>query len=192
MLRDYSNAARMWTPSAVALNQNLRKLWADHVYWTRLTVNSIAGKLPDEQATTARLLRNPDDFGAALAPLYGPAIAAAAASLLRDHLTIAADLVKALRDGRSATAAALQTRWYRNADSIAELLGRINPYWTVDEWRRMMYDHLRLLTGEASARLAGDYAKNVATSDPIVAQALGMADTMTSGILRQFPAAFSH
>lgn len=60
------NAPVVWTSSIVKLNQNLRALWEQHVYWTRLTVNSIVDRLPDEQVTTARLLRNAADFGAAL------------------------------------------------------------------------------------------------------------------------------
>ncbi|MFB9329902.1 acetylglutamate kinase [Paenibacillus aurantiacus] len=154
-------------------------------------MNSIVGRLPDESATTARLLRNADDFGAALEPLYGTAIASGFASLLRSHLTIAAELVKALQAGNTAAAENAQKRWYENADEIASFLGRINPYWSQAEWQRMMYEHLRLLTSEVSTRLMGNYAENVALSDRIEPQALEMADTMTSGIIRQFPANFA-
>lgn len=181
-----------WTPSKVELNQKLRALWEQHVYWTRLTVNSIVDRLPDEKETTARLLRNPTDFAAVLAPLYGPVIAAKFAELLRGHLTIAAELVKALQSGNAAAAADAEKRWYHNADEIAEFLSRINPYWSKEEWRKMLHEHLRLLTSEVATRLAGDYEKNVAISDVIETQALGMADVMTTGIVRQFPMVFAH
>ncbi|WP_246014093.1 hypothetical protein [Paenibacillus rhizophilus] len=107
------------------MNRKLRTLWEQHVYWTRLTVDSIVDGLPDEKETTERLLRNPDDFAAVLAPLYGPAIAAEFAKLLRGHLTIAAELVKALKSGNSQAAADAQKRWYANADSIAAFLSSI-------------------------------------------------------------------
>lgn len=181
-----------WTPSKVELNRNLRALWEQHVYWTRLTVNSIADGLPDVKSTTERLLRNPDDFAAALAPIYGPAIAGEFARLLRAHLTIAAELVKDLKSGDSQAAKDAQRRWYANADSIAEFLARINPYWSKTEWQHMLYEHLRLLTDEVATRLAKDYVKNVAISDQIEAQALEMADVMTTGIVQQFPSSFLH
>ena len=181
----------IWTPSLVELNRKLRTLWEQHVFWTRLTVNSIAGGLPDEEATTARLLRNANDFAAALQPLYGPAIAAKFAELLRNHLTIAAELVKALKAGNSAAAADARKRWFMNADDIAAFLGRINPHWSETEWRNMLYEHLRLLSNEVATRLAGNYEENVATSDRIEAQALEMADVMTSGIALQFPSVFA-
>ncbi|WP_237690622.1 hypothetical protein [Paenibacillus caui] len=75
-----------WTPSKVELNRKLRALWEQHVYWTRLTVNSIVDRLPDENETTKRLLRNPEDFAAVLKPLYGSAIAAKFAELFTEHI----------------------------------------------------------------------------------------------------------
>lgn len=180
-----------WTPSQVELDRKLRALWEQHVNWTRLTVNSIIDRLPDESATTARLLRNADDFGAALELLYGPAIASGFAGLLRDHLTIAAELVKALQAGNTAAAENAQKRWYENADDIALFLSRINPYWSQAEWQKMMHEHLRLLTSEVSTRLMKNYEENVALGDRIETQALEMADMMTTGIIQQFPAHFN-
>ncbi|MBD7967198.1 acetylglutamate kinase [Paenibacillus sp. Sa2BVA9] len=179
-----------WTSSSVELNRKLRALWEQHVYWTRLTVNSIVDGLPDVNATTERLLRNPDDFAEVLASVYGIAIANEFARLLREHLTIAAELVGDLKSGNSEAAADAQRRWYANADSIADFLGRINPYWSQMEWQHMMYEHLGLLSDEVSTRIAKDYVKNVALNDQIETQALGMADMMTSGIVQQFPSNF--
>lgn len=186
------NQPIVWTPSTVELNRGLRALWEQHVYWTRLTVNSIVGRLPDEKETTNRLLRNPTDFAAVLTPLYGPIMANRFAELLREHLTIAAELVKALQAGNSEAASDAQRRWYRNADEIADFLSKMNPYWSKEEWRSMLYEHLALLTQEVSTRFAGNYAENIALNDKIEPQALGMADVMTTGIVQQFPAAFRH
>lgn len=181
----------VWSISKVDLNQQLRALWEQHVYWTRLTVNSIIDRLPDEEPTTARLLRNPTDFASVLKPYYGTGISDMFAELLRGHLTIAAELVKNLRDGNSAAAADAQKRWYRNADEIAEFLDKINPYWSTEQWRSMFYEHLNLLTREVSTRLSKNYRENVALNNLIEPQALEMADTMTNGIVRQFPAFFA-
>ncbi|WP_341278263.1 acetylglutamate kinase [Paenibacillus sp. FSL H8-0537] len=180
-----------WTASSIELNRKLRALWVQHVYWTRLTVNSIVDRLGDEQATTARLLRNPTDFAAVLEPFYGRAIAARFAELLREHLVIAAELVKALQAGNSSAAADAQKRWYMNAEDIADFLSRINPFWSKVEWKTMLDEHLRLLTGEVAARLAKNYEQNVALNDLIEPQAAEMADVMTNGIIQQFPSLFS-
>ncbi|REK74640.1 acetylglutamate kinase [Paenibacillus paeoniae] len=179
-----------WTAAMVELNQQLRTLWEQHVFWTRLTINSIVDRLPDEQVTTARLLRNPKDFAALLEPLYGAAVASKFNQLFTEHLAIAAELVKALQAGNTAAAEDANKRWYANADALALFLSQINPYWSEQEWRRMFYEHLKLTAEEATTRLAGQYEQNVALSDPIEQQALVMADMMTHGIVRQFPALF--
>ncbi|MFD1175905.1 hypothetical protein ACFQ3W_06240 [Paenibacillus puldeungensis] len=71
-------------------------------------------------------------------------------------------------------------------------MGRINPYWSKEQWRSMLHEHLRLLTKEVSSRLAKNYAENIAINDQIEPQALMMADVMTNGIVQQFPSAFQH
>ncbi|WP_432775038.1 acetylglutamate kinase [Brevibacillus gelatini] len=189
---DFRQIAIMaWTPSEVALNRKLRVLWEQHVYWTRLAVNSIVGDLPDKDETIKRLLRNATDFAAAFEPFYGKAIAARFGDLMKRHLTIAAELVQALKTGNTSAAADAQKRWFANADDIAVFLGRINPFWSTEEWRRMLDEHLKLLSSEVTSRIAGNYAENIALSDRIESQALEMADVMTSGIIQQFPMAFS-
>ncbi|WP_235440082.1 hypothetical protein [Paenibacillus sp. DMB20] len=54
----------------------------------------------------------------------------------------------------------------------------------------MLREHLRLLSEEVTARIAGDHSKNIALNDLIEPQALEMADMMTSGIIQQFPSSF--
>ncbi|MFF2885351.1 acetylglutamate kinase [Paenibacillus sp. NPDC057967] len=174
----------------VELDQKVRTLWEQHIYWTRLTINSIVGRLPDEELTTARLLRNPKDFAVLLEPLYGEAIASRFDQLFTEHLVIAAELVKALQAGNTAAAEDANKRWYANADALVLFLSQINPYWSEQEWRRMLHEHLKLTAEEAATRLAGNYKQNIALSDQIEAQALGMADMMTHGIIRQFPSVF--
>ena len=49
----------------------MRKLWEDHITWTRLAVISLTTDAPDTQATVGRLLRNQTDIGNAIEPYYG-------------------------------------------------------------------------------------------------------------------------
>jgi hypothetical protein len=52
----------------LALRQDMRKLWEDHVIWTRLAVISLRTDSPDTQATVGRLLKNQTDIGNAIKP----------------------------------------------------------------------------------------------------------------------------
>jgi hypothetical protein len=53
------------------LRQDMRKLWSDHVIWTRMYVISAVGDQPDKKATTERLLKNQEDIGKAIGAYYG-------------------------------------------------------------------------------------------------------------------------
>src|SRR5581483_5278054 len=78
--------ASMNAAPADQLRAALRKLWEDHITWTRLFIVSAAAGLPDLDPTTQRLLQNQADLGNAIKPYYGDAAGDQLAALLRDHL----------------------------------------------------------------------------------------------------------
>ncbi|OPZ89653.1 MAG: hypothetical protein BWY74_02635 [Firmicutes bacterium ADurb.Bin419] len=172
------------------LNNYQRLLWEQHVVWTRLTILSIVFGLPDVDLVTKRLLRNPKDFATVLKPLYGEQAAAGFSDLFTNHLVIAAELVKAAKAGDTRAAADTEKRWYANADEIAAFLTRINPYWSEQEWKAMLHQHLALTKSEAVNMLTGKYGEGITIFDQIEKQALEMADVMTYGIIKQFPNKF--
>lgn len=172
------------------LGNQMRLLWEQHVYWTRLVISGIVFNSPDLGVSKTRLLRNPGDFATALSPFYGRVTAERFAELLTEHLTIAAELVTAASEGRSKEATDAEKRWYDNADRIASFLSSINPHWTIQEWREMLYSHLDMTKQEAGDFITGNYAASVTVFDQIENEALEMADRMTEGIVQQFPFLF--
>lgn len=172
--------------SQLDLTNTFRKLWEQHIMWTRSFIISTAAELGDLPMVTQRLLRNPADFAGVLRPYYGFENAKKFETLLRDHLLIAAKLVNDAKAGNTAAADEDRKKWYQNADQIAEFLASINPYWSRQEWQNMLYDHLKVTENEAVYRLTGQYAADIAEYDQIQSQALGMADYMAEGILKQF------
>jgi len=179
------------TPRVVAFHDEMRRLWEDHVTWTRLAIISLTTDAPDTEATVGRLLANQTDIGDAIEPFYGEAAGDELTRLLREHILIAADLIAAARAADEAALADAQSRWTANADEIAAFLAAANPRsWDFEEMKAMLHEHLRLTAGEALARLQGDWAADVAAYDQIHLQALGMADMLSNGIIKQFPARF--
>ena len=179
------------TRKEFALRSDMRQLWEDHITWTRLTIISLTTGSPDTQATVARLLKNQVDIGNAVKPFYGKAAGNQLTERLRQHILIAADLVTAAKAGEQAKLADAQARWKQNAGDIAAVLNSVNPrYWTVGALEAMLGVHLTLTTQEAVARLKGNWAADVAAYDKIHHHALMMADTLSSGIVKQFPRRF--
>ena len=176
---------------AVTLRTEMRKLWEDHVTWTRLAIISLETGTPDTNATVARLLRNQTDIGNAIKPYYGSAAGTALTAQLRTHILVAADLISAAKAGDQTKLADAQVRWTANADQIAATLNSVNPrYWKLGTMKAEMHMHLKLTTDEAVARLNGDWNADVAAYDKVVDHILHMSDMLTDGIVKQFPARF--
>ncbi len=169
----------------------MRKLWEDHITFTRLFIVSTFGDLPDQGATAERLLQNQEDIGDAIKPFYGEAAGEQLTVLLREHILIAAEILQAAKIDDQAALGGAVTRWYTNADDIAAFLNSANPEnWPLEEMKAMMKEHLDLTLEEATAQLTGDYAASIAAYDQVHEQALEMADMLSEGIIRQFPNKF--
>lgn len=172
---------------AQAFHDDMRKLWEDHITFTRLFIVSTFGNLPDQGATAERLLQNQDDIGDAIKPFYGDAAGEQLSALLRDHILIAAEILQAAKNGDDAALEDAVTRWYANADDIAVFLNSANPEnWPLEEMKAMMREHLDLTLEEATAQLSGDYTASIAVYDEVHTQALEMADMLSEGIIAQF------
>lgn len=171
---------------AIRIINFLRELWSEHVMWTRSFIISTAANLGDLKPVTTRLFQNPADFETVLKQFYGPQLAKQFRDLLTEHLKIAGDLVSAAKAGNTEAVNEARKKWYLNADEIAAFLANINPFWSKDQWTSMLHEHLELTEEEAVARLAGQYARDIALYDAIEDQALMMGDYMAEGIIRQF------
>jgi hypothetical protein len=169
----------------------MRKLWEDHITWTRLFIVSAAADLPDKDATTQRLLQNQTDIGNAVKAFYGDDAGEKLTALLRDHILISADVVTAAKMQDTPKKEEAAQLWGANADEIATFLSTANPKnWPAAEMKTMMHDHLDLTTKEAVARLSGDWAGDIAAYEKVHEQILKMADMLAGGIIKQFPNKF--
>ena len=188
---DSDHAATAGSARQATLHDGMRKLWEQHVAWTRLTIVSFAANTPELPATQARLLRNQTDIGNAIKPYYGRAAGNQLTELLREHITGAVAVLQAAKAGDTAALAAAKDAWYANGRQIADFLNAANPRnWPRATLRSMMRTHLDQTIQEAVAQLTGDYAASVRMYDEIEDHILTMADTLSSGIIAQFPRRF--
>jgi hypothetical protein len=185
-----SAAGTMGLPTAsksAALHQNMRRLWSDHVVWTRgYIVAAVAGD-PSASVALNRLMRNQEDIGNAIKPFYGDAAGTKLAELLKQHISIAGELVAAAKAGDNAKQSDADRRWHDNAAEIATFLAGANPNWTKDALLAMLNNHLALTTREAADRIQQKWSDDQETFDNVYSQAMEMADALSDGIAKQFP-----
>lgn len=198
----------------------MRKLWTDHVIWTREYIVAASEGSPVSESLTAalgnptgsiatlpavdmavsvlgagdaaavRLLKNQEDIGNAIALYYGREAGDELTGLLKEHILIAVDLLNASKNNDEAAMQAEDAKWRANADEIATFLSEANPNWSKDDLLAMMNTHLDTTLDEATARLNKNYNGDVAAFDAVHDHILMMADTLSSGIIKQFPEKF--
>ncbi len=178
--------------AAVTLNQDMRKLWTDHVVWTRDYIIAATEKQPDAPAALNRLMKNQDDIGNAVAKYYGEPAGRQLTTLLKDHIAIAGDIVKAAMAGDKTAQKAADDRWHQNATQIADFLSKANPNWPRATLLDMMNTHLSTTATELTARLNKDWEADVRAYDAVYDHILHMADALSDGIVKQFPAKFGN
>jgi hypothetical protein len=193
-----SASHRPISASALAFHDAMRKLWEDHISYTRNVIISFelndpnpSAVLPDLNTVVGRLLQNQVDIGNAIKPFYGEAAGDQLTALLEEHITGAANVLTALKTNNQPALQTALAAWYANAHQIAVFLSNANPKaWPLAEMDQMMKDHLDATTAEALARHDANWSADVAAYDKVHEQILEMADMLSSGIIAQFPARF--
>ena len=187
----HATPAAARTAKEVRFHDAMRKLWEDHITWTRLAIVSFAADLPDFDPTAARLLRNQEDIGSAIKPYYGGRAGDRLTALLKEHIAGAVELLKAAKAGDDARFAAAKQAWYRNGRQIARFLSNANPrFLPFSKTNRLMRGHLDQTLDEAAHRLGGDFPADIRDYDRIHRHILMMADAISTGIIKQFPRRF--
>ena len=187
----HATAAAVRTAKQVRFHDAMRKLWEDHITWTRLAIVSFAAGTPDFDPTAARLLRNQEDIGNAIKPYYGRRAGDRLTALLKEHIAGAVELLEAAKAGDDARFADAKQAWYRNGRQIARFLSNANPrFLPFAKTNRLMRGHLDQTLDEAAHRLGGDFPADIRDYDRIHRHILMMADAISGGIVKQFPRRF--
>jgi hypothetical protein len=212
MTKSFSNTLRWWVAAAALsgaiaapalaadtktmasqLRVDMRKLWEDHITWTRQWIVSFAANLPDQDAAAGRLMQNQEDIGNAIKPFYGDEAGTKLTVLLKEHINGAVELVKAAKAGDAAKIEAAKKKWYDNGDQIAAFLSGANAKnWPLADMKSGMKMHLDTTLQEAQDRLDGKFAEDVKDYDRVKEHILALADTLTKGIVAQYPDRFGH
>jgi hypothetical protein len=167
-----------------------RKLWSDHVTWTRMYIISALANSKDTSYAAEILLRNQQEIGDSIKPYYGEAAGNKLASLLKQHILLAVQLVKYAKSGNTQQLAVEEKKWFANADEIATFLSSANPNLSKKDVTNMLYDHLKVTKQEVLYRLNGNYKSDIVAYDTILDHILKMSDAISGAVVKQFPDRF--
>lgn len=176
----------------ISLYTTMRQLWAQHMEWTYATVDAFFHDQKALKPTLDRLLQNQRDIGAAIVPYYGKAAGDKLTALLLTHIEDAVPVLQAAQAGDSAALNKAINAWYANARQIADLLSSANPAnWPRSATQPMLKTHITQTTAYSVDLLKGSYAQSITDYGKAEAHMMMLADTLSKGIIAQFPAKFT-
>ena len=167
-----------------------RKLWIDHVLWTRSFIVSDLSELEDKGQVLERLLKNQDDIGNSIKPYYGEEAGNKLSTLLREHIELAGKVTDAAKSGDKDNLDKYNKLWYKNADEISDFLSAANPNYSNKELKDMLHKHLQFVTDQVVARLNKDWNADINSFDKGEDHMIMFADMLIDGIVKQFPEKF--
>lgn len=170
----------------VKLKVNMRKLFTDHVIWTRQFSVDLLGNLPSIDKTTDRFLKNQEAIGNSIRPFFGDIAADTFTSLLKEHANIATNMMKSIKEGYLNKEANFEIDAVINADNISTFLSTINPYFSKEDLSDLFKSHILLLKYQFIARMNGDYNADILYFDMGLHHILTIADCLFRGIIERF------
>lgn len=187
-----SMSHRSYTPKMLAFHDKMRSLWQVHGTFTERAIVDAVGGLADTPKVVAHLQRNQVDIGNAVKPFYGAKAGHELTKLLHAHISDAVNSVVAAKAGDTAKLTAAEKAFFANGNQIATFLHSANPHnWSLTAMKRMMRIHLNQVLGLAVDQIKGHYNAAIKLYGVYINHIqVGMADMLSSGIMKQFPAKF--
>lgn len=168
------------------LRDEMRRLWVERATWTRLLIVDVDAALPSRPASRARLARNAEELGTALAPHVGRAVAARVTKLLDRPTRELAALATTFdpEDGRGPDAA--RAALFGSADEIADALAAaLGGECDRDALAATLRAQATFAMSEIAARARSSWVDDARAFDDAIASATAGADLLTAAISRQ-------
>jgi hypothetical protein len=169
----------------IKLKLQMRKLWMDHAIWVRGFIVDLLADLPSIDYTIERLLKNQDQMGNCFRSFFGDVATDNIISLLREHITIAMNLLKAIRSG-NINAVALEEQWIKNSENISILFATILPCYSKDELIDMFSTCMIMTKYQFIARMDGDYNADIMYFDMGLHHVVTISDYLSNGLIEYF------
>ena len=184
-------AAPDLSSAASQLHGAMRKLWADHMQWTYIVVDTFFNNEAALQPSLDRLLLNQQHIGQAIAPYYGQEAADKLAELLTEHITGAVPVLTAAQAGDEAGLEVALADWHANAKEIADFLSAADPEnWPQSATEPMLKEHIDTTVVYSVDLLKGDYGAAIGHYDAAYDHMMMLADTLAQGLVARFPEKF--
>lgn len=175
----------------VATQAALRDLWVEHVFWIRnYVIASKDGNQNEKKVAAEQVLANATSISGAIASFYGKPAGDQMLTLLGGHWGAVKEYSDATfsKDAKGQQSAA--TKLVANAKQIAAFLAKANPNLPEPVLVGLLSAHGAHHIAQIQQISKGDFAGEANTWAAMRSHMFSIADALTAGLAKQFPAKF--
>lgn len=172
--------------SQMILRHNIHSLWRNTFHWIMTYIVNVICNFGNISYIAQRINKSVDDLAKIINNFYGYQNAKIFELLFKNHFLIATKLVRDVHDNDIEMANEDKIELYQNEEEIADFLANLNPYWTVEEWRKILYSHLELLEEHMQCMYLSQSEAYIKINEVVEKDSFNMADYMVNGIIKQF------
>jgi hypothetical protein len=183
MVKINQNQAQYITYGQMNLINDFRKLWTDVVIWLRSHMVSTITGFSNIETIHRRIEQIPADMAQRLQQFLGVESAERFQSLLSMYLNNAQILVDAMNNNDQELVNRTVVQLYRNADTMADFLASINPYWSKAQWQNLFHQLTDMGISEVVAMFSGEYDREIDIRERLLRLALVLGDYMAQGVM---------
>jgi hypothetical protein len=158
-----------------AFNENLIKLWVQHLIYTRLVVMAFLSGSPELTDLSNRLMQNQKDIGQLMGTVFGKNVGDAITNVLTKHIQITVQVLTAVKSNDKINQDTTIKAFYQNADDIGKYLDQL---YRTNIFRQHLKMHIQLLIQNVVDYANKDYAADIKSFDNYVNAGVKMASDM--------------
>lgn len=152
--------------------------------WMNSLLMSTVGKTADGSAVLNRaFIGVPTKFYNVLTVFYGTRLAQEFRNLLASFIHCEWMVMEAVNNKDTAAADAYTIRWYSAADSISSFLAQNNVYWDETQWKRLLYQYIRISIECITSAVEGDFEREIELYDSLRDLACIISSYLSRGII---------
>lgn len=161
--------------------ERLRKVFTDHVIFTKAYIESYFSEAGETKIVLARLLKNQVDIGRETEPFIGKEKAKKLVHLLKQHIVFAGNAIAAVKTGEGLEHAVAEV--FKNSKMVAEFLSALNPQALPFKVVHEMFDtHNKQVLQLTEDHHKGKYEKEVKLFDHYLQHMLKMSDAIAHAL----------
>lgn len=165
---------------------NFITLWMKIVYWTRSLIQALIGNSPEQSSIGKELfLKLPSEFYEEFKKYYSEQDSQEFLNIMTNLIADNWQLTNSYKNKDLLSIEINKNLLYQVADRLAEFLARINPYYELDEIKKLIYGYIELKNNEIKAIATGNYDLETEIFEQIEDQAMLIGTYMGMGTIKK-------